>query len=111
MKQSLTISLACLLLVTACGAPAEDVVKTATATASQQSPVVALNVSCAELIGDDGGLITRSGEFLKNVEKLSVETGEKAKGFSDKFNEVARTAQLELREPIATMRKPLVVLC
>jgi hypothetical protein len=109
MKRSLTFSFACLLLVSACSSPAQDKAKTetATATASQQNLVVALNVSCATLIGDDGGLLKKSGEFLKNVEKLSVETGEKAKGFSDDFSEVARTAQDELREPIAIMRKPL----
>lgn len=95
-----------LLLLTSCGAPGTNAETTSTPSASQNL-VVAPNVSCAVLIGDDGGLVTKSGEFLRTVEELNAANGEKAKGLSEELNEVARTATEELREPIAGMRQPL----
>lgn len=68
---------------------------------------VSLDDSCLVLIGDDGGLISASGNFLRDVDGLSEETAAQAQGFSDQLGKVAETGVDELREPLATMREPL----
>lgn len=95
-----------LMLISSCAVPGTNA-ETASAPPASRGLVVASSVSCAVLIGDDGGLVTRSGEFLSTVDKLDAASGEKAKRLSEELDEVARTAADELRKPIAGMRQPL----
>ncbi|MBE0010540.1 MULTISPECIES: hypothetical protein [unclassified Arthrobacter] len=95
------------LLLTACGASEPPAAKPTPSPESEQIVLVETSVSCETLIGDDGGLITRSGEFLGGVTELSAENLEKAEGFSEDFGELLRAADEELQEPIAIMQDEL----
>lgn len=105
MTRPLALLIPFILALTACGPSESSEAKPAPSSSSgEQIAPVDKSVSCVTLIGDDGGLITRSGNFLGGVTELSAENLEKAKGFSAEFDGSLRSAGEELREPIAVMQ-------
>lgn len=93
-------------MLSACSSSPTDEAPPEASPAGAPQPV-SLDDSCALLIGDDGGLITASGNFLRDVDSLSDETAGKAQGFSDELGKVAETGVDELQAPLARMREPL----
>lgn len=98
------------LLVTACGGPAEQTAEPSSspsrsAAASSNKAAVPLLTTCMSLFGEGTiSLAIESAQFLADVESIDADTAKTAGAFAARFRDVAETAKPELAEPLNEMQ-------
>lgn len=103
------MSALCVVLLTSCApaAPDKSAVPRQETTQAQADLPGPNDAACKSLMGNDGGLISETAQFLTGVKGLSDSNARKAENLAAELNAVAGTADVELQNLLVVMQEPL----
>lgn len=97
-----------LLALTSCSAAVEGTNEAASqvASPSRESLTVSRQATCQTLVGDDGGIVSESGQFLTDIDELSEANAKRADEIADGLEGIAETATDDLQKLLRVMQEP-----
>lgn len=106
-----TVLLVCLFLIAGCAAPPQDSSSeegknSPPASQTRAAIEVSEDASCNTLLGNDGGLISQSAAFLRDVTGLDDEVAAEANDIAVALDGVSQTASPRLEELLTVMQEP-----